>query len=115
MIELGMARRNHRPRPLRNPFPSAFTISLTILPSSLATIILNTVLRMRKHECRTTSPDSAEWHDGIATRKRIERSCEINARLGLTESWDSGSGKYGLSAANLDLGVSLMVTFYELG
>src|SRR5258705_10233613 len=107
---LGMASRNHRPRPFINPFPSALTISLTIKPSSLATLILNTVLRMRKQECRMTSPDSVERHDGIVTRKRIERSCERNApsMFGLADSGDSMSGKCGLSAVNLDLGVSLM-------
>lgn len=117
VMVLGIARRNHKPRPLINPLPSALTISLTIRPSSLATIMLNTVLRIRKHECRTTSPDSEERHDGIATRKRMERSWDRNARsmLGLTDSGESRSGKCGLSAVNLDLGVSLMETFCGSG
>ena len=117
VMVLGIARRNHKPRPLINPFPSALTMSLTIRPSSLATIMLNTVLRIRKHECRTTIPDSEERHDGIATRKRMERSWDRNVRsmLGLTDSGDSMSGKCGLSAVNLDLGVSLMETFSWCG
>jgi hypothetical protein len=105
---LGIARRNQRASPRMNPFASALTISRTIRPSSLATMILNTVLSMRNAEWRITSPDSAERHDGMATRKRIARSCERNARsmLGLADSEESRRGKCGLSAVNLDLGVS---------
>jgi hypothetical protein len=110
VIVLGIANKNHNARPFRNPFPSALTISRTIEPSSLATIILNTVLRIRNPECSTTMPNSGERHDGIATRKMIERSWVRNPRsiFGLTVS--GSNGKCNLSAVNFDFGVSCMET-----
>lgn len=85
---LGMDSKNHKASPFINPFPSALTISLTIDPSSRATMILKTVLRIRNPECRTMMPDSGDLHEGMAIRNKIERSWERNARsmLGLTDS-----------------------------
>lgn len=67
---LGRARANHHPKPLMKPLPFAdtyqfsfvpftwrvykLTRSLTIRPSSLATITLNTVLRTRKNVCNNS-------------------------------------------------------------
>ena len=92
---LGIASKNHKARPFKNPFPSALTMSLTIEPSSLATMILNTVLKIRNPECRTTMPASGDLHEGMAIRNKIERSWERNERsmLGLTDSCGERSGK----------------------
>ena len=79
---------------------SKLTRSLTILPSSLATATLRTVLRTKKKECKTTIMLSFDLHDGKATRNRIARSCFRKAlsMLGFVLVAPERGSKYDLSA-----------------
>lgn len=127
-----MARRNQSPRPFRKPFPSALTYtgklvmfrqdnctaripltkSLTILPSSLATAILNTVLKTRKNECSTTMRLSLDLHEGKAMRNKMARSCLKNdaSMLGFVFAVPESGGKDRASAFNLLSGVGCIRT-----
>jgi hypothetical protein len=71
------------------------TKSLTILPSSLATPILKTVLSTRKNECSTTIRLSLDLHEGKAMRKMIARNCFTNEAsiLGLVLDFPESGGK----------------------
>jgi hypothetical protein len=71
------------------------TRSLAILPSSLATPTLRTVLNTRKNECSTTIKLSFDLHEGNAMRKRIARNCFTNAAsmLGFVLDFPESGGK----------------------
>lgn len=105
---LGIARRNHRPSPLRKPFPFALTRSLAIRPSRRATATLKTVLRTRKNECKTTIRVSLDLNEGNAMRKRIARSWRRKAVsiLGFDFKDVGCSGKKGASDLSFESGVS---------
>jgi len=92
---LGIASKNHSAKPFKKPFPSALTISLTIIPSNLATIILSTVRKTRNAECKATIPASDPRHEGIATRNKMARNCDTKARsmLGFSAACVPRSGK----------------------
>lgn len=86
------------------------TKSLTILPSSLATAMLRTVLSTRNMLCSATTPTSLLRHPGNATLKRIAESCLKNDRsmLGLDLAVPVRSGKKGASERSLEAGVGVI-------
>lgn len=122
-----MASRNHNPKPFMNPLPSAFTRSLTILPSSRATKMLRTVLRMRKAEWRVSTPTSLLLHRGLrpfpshdgggrTIRSRSARSCFKNdtSMFGFfCTDWGS-NGKCFLSFSNFSCGIGRIGTYQPL-
>ena len=77
------------------PMKALLTKSLTILPSSLATTTLNTVLRIRKNECNTTIKLSLDVQEVNAIRKRIARNCLKNEAsiLGFVLDFPDKGGK----------------------
>ena len=109
---LGMASKNHNPRPFRKPLPSALTMFFTSQPSKRATPTLRTVLDTRKKECRMRMKISFECHDGKAMRRMaISWRRKPLFRPGL--SCEETAGKYATSDFSLDCGVGLMFTYVD--
>lgn len=130
---LGIASKNHSPRPRRKPRPSALTYTLTlahlhikvrewlrtraltILPSSLAMPILRTVRRTRNVLWTTTMPTSGERYDGNVIR-RIARSWRRKERstLGLLCAEVERRGKWGLWDKKRKSGVGRIGTWRDI-
>lgn len=111
---LGIASRNHKPRPLRNPTPSALTRSRTMRPSRRATPTLNTVRKTRKKECETRMRDSFECHEGNAIRI-MAKSCrrKVLSRLGLCDVGTRGNRFALPSSAAGDVGLIGTCMWFE--
>lgn len=67
--------------------------------------MLSTVRRIRKVECNARIRVSLERMEGMATRKRIARSCLKNVASIFALADAGSSGKYFLLASNSDWGV----------